>query len=321
MIWEIIYIVLGLGLLTFGGDILVRGSVSLAIQLGLSPLLVGMVVVGFGTSAPELLVSISATLNQQPDIAVGNIVGSNIANFLLILGFGMLLAPIICTDRAIKRDAVAVVFASLGLLVVAMGGTVTQFEGGIMLASLLAYLGFSIVMSRRQVASQKADTEPSTYQSEAEEFNAFSGVMISVIVSVAGIIMLVFGADCLVSGASNVARAFDISEAVIGLSLVAIGTSLPELAATIAAAVKRHTDVIIGNIMGSTLFNILSIVGITAMISPLSVDEHMIKTDIPLALMVVTVTAGIILLLSRLSRPQGVVMLISYVGYIVWLFT
>lgn len=321
MIWDIIYIVLGLGLLTFGGDILVRGSVSLAIQLGLSPLLVGMVVVGFGTSAPELLVSISATLNQQPDIAVGNIVGSNIANFLLILGFGMLLAPIICTDRAIKRDAVAVVFASLGLLVVAMGGTVTQFEGGIMLASLLAYLGFSIVMSRRQVASQKADTEPSTYQSEAEEFNAFSGVMISVIVSVAGIIMLVFGADCLVSGASNVARAFDISEAVIGLSLVAIGTSLPELAATIAAAVKRHTDVIIGNIMGSTLFNILSIVGITAMISPLSVDEHMIKTDIPLALMVVTVTAGIILLLSRLSRPQGVVMLISYVGYIVWLFT
>ena len=321
MIWDIIYIVLGLGLLTFGGDILVRGSVSLAIQLGLSPLLVGMVVVGFGTSAPELLVSISATLNQQPDIAVGNIVGSNIANFLLILGFGMLLAPIICTDRAIKRDAVAVVFASLGLLVVAMGGTVTQFEGGIMLASLLAYLGFSIVMSRRQVASQKADTEPSTYQSEAEEFNAFSGVMISVIVSVAGIIMLVFGADCLVSGASNVARAFDISEAVIGLSLVAIGTSLPELAATIAAAVKRHTDVIIGNIMGSTLFNILSIVGITAMISPLSVDGHMIKTDIPLALMVVTVTAGIILLLSRLSRPQGVVMLISYVGYIVWLFT
>ena len=321
MIWDIIYIVLGLGLLTFGGDILVRGSVSLAIQLGLSPLLVGMVVVGFGTSAPELLVSISATLNQQPDIAVGNIVGSNIANFLLILGFGMLLAPIICTDRAIKRDAVAVVFASLGLLVVAMGGTVTQFEGGIMLASLLAYLGFSIVMSRRQVASQKADTEPSTYQSEAEEFNAFSGVMISVIVSVAGTVMLVFGADCLVSGASNVARAFDISEAVIGLSLVAIGTSLPELAATIAAAVKRHTDVIIGNIMGSTLFNILSIVGITAMISPLSVDENMIKTDIPLALMVVTVTAGIILLLSRLSRPQGVVMLISYVGYIVWLFT
>ncbi len=320
MIWDIGFIIIGLGLLTFGGDILVRGSVSLAIQLGLSPLLVGMVVVGFGTSAPELLVSISATLNQQPDIAVGNIVGSNIANFLLILGFGMLLAPIICTDRAIKRDAVAVVFASLGLLVVAMGGTVTALEGGIMLISLLAYLGFSIVVSRRQVANQKADSGPNTYQSEAEEYNAFSGVVISVVISAIGTIMLVFGADFLVFGASNVARTFAISEAVIGLSLVAIGTSLPELAATIAAAVKRHTDVIIGNIMGSTLFNILSIVGITAMISPLPVDQHIIKADIPLALLVVSITAAVILALSRLSRLQGIVMLLSYAGYIGWLF-
>jgi cation:H+ antiporter len=320
MIWDIAYIVMGLGFLTFGGDILVRGSVSLAIQLGLSPLLVGMVVVGFGTSAPELLVSISATLNHQPDIAVGNIVGSNIANFLLILGFGMVLAPMICSDRAIKRDAVAVVCASLGLLVVALDGTVTALEGSIMLVSLLAYLGFSIVVSRRQVASQKADAPLNTYQSEAEEFNAFSGVMISVVISVIGIILLVIGADFLIFGATNVARAFSLSEAVIGLSLVAVGTSLPELAATIAAAMKRHTDVIIGNIMGSTLFNILSIVGITAMISPLSVDQHIIKTDIPLALLVVSITAAVILAISRLTRLQGIVMLISYVGYIGWLF-
>jgi cation:H+ antiporter len=304
--------------------------VTLAIKLGISKVLVGMIVVGFGTSAPELLVSISATLSGSPDIAVGNVVGSNIANFLLILGLALLITPVFCKDPVIKRDALAVIGAGGILMFFARDGQIIAIEGGIMLAILLTYLGASIMASWHTTASitteftqdavQDQDGD-STYSNEADEYDSERSVASCVMLCVVGIIMLVSGADLLVDGASAVARSFAISEAVIGLTLVAVGTSLPELAAMIAAALKRHDDVIVGNIIGSTLFNILSILGITALIAPLAVAQQIIVVDIPISVMITVVIGAGLVFLSRLPRFFGVIMLAAYVIYLFWQFS
>ena len=330
LVWHLIYIVSGIALLTFGGDLVVRGSVTLAIKLGISKVLVGMIIVGFGTSAPELLVSISATLSGSPDIAVGNVVGSNIANFLLILGLALLITPVFCKDPVIKRDALAVIGAGGILMFFARDGQIIAMEGGIMLAILLTYLGASIMASWQTPASiTPASTQDaiqdqdgdSTYSHEADEFNSDRSVASCVMLCIVGIIMLVFGADLLVDGASAVARSFAISEAVIGLTLVAVGTSLPELAAMIAAALKRHDDIIVGNIIGSTLFNILSILGITALIAPLAVAQQIIVVDIPISVMITVVLGAGLIFLSRLPRFFGGIMLAAYVIYLFWQFS
>ena len=334
LVWHLIYIVSGITLLTFGGDLVVRGSVTLAIKLGISKVLVGMIVVGFGTSAPELLVSISATLSGSPDIAVGNVVGSNIANFLLILGLALLITPVFCKDPVIKRDALAVIGAGGILMFFARDGQIIAMEGGIMLAILLTYLGASIMASWQTPASITPESTPestqdtiqdqdgdSTYSHEADEYDSDRSVASCVMLCFVGIIMLVFGADLLVDGASAVARSFAISEAVIGLTLVAVGTSLPELAAMIAAALKRHDDIIVGNIIGSTLFNILSILGITALIAPLAVAQQIIVVDIPISVMITVVLGAGLIFLSRLPRFFGGIMLAAYVIYLFWQFS
>lgn len=330
LVWHLIYIVSGIALLTFGGDLVVRGSVTLAIKLGISKVLVGMIVVGFGTSAPELLVSISATLSGSPDIAVGNVVGSNIANFLLILGLALLITPVFCKDPVIKRDALAVIGAGGIFMFFARDGQIIAVEGGIMLAIMLSYLGASIMASWQTPVSITPESTPdavqdqagdSTYSHEAEEYNSERSVASCVMLCIVGMIMLVSGADLLVEGASAVARSFAISEAVIGLTLVAVGTSLPELAAMIAAALKRHDDVIVGNIIGSTLFNILSILGITALIAPLAVAKQIIVVDIPISVMITVVIGAGLVFLSRLPRFFGVIMLAAYVIYLFWQFS
>lgn len=330
LVWHLIYIVSGIALLTFGGDLVVRGSVTLAIKLGISKVLVGMIVVGFGTSAPELLVSISATLSGSPDIAVGNVVGSNIANFLLILGLALLITPVFCKDPVIKRDALAVIGAGGIFMFFARDGQIIAVEGGIMLAILLSYLGASIMASWQTPVSITPESTPdavqdqagdSTYSHEAEEYDSERSVASCVMLCIVGMIMLVSGADLLVEGASAVARSFAISEAVIGLTLVAVGTSLPELAAMIAAALKRHDDVIVGNIIGSTLFNILSILGITALIAPLAVAQQIIVVDIPISVMITVVIGAGLVFLSRLPRFFGVIMLAAYVIYLFWQFS
>jgi len=334
LVWHLIYIVSGITLLTFGGDLVVRGSVTLAIKLGISKVLVGMIIVGFGTSAPELLVSISATLSGSPDIAVGNVVGSNIANFLLILGLALLITPVFCKDPVIKRDALAVIGAGGILMFFARDGQIIAMEGGIMLAILLTYLGASIMASWQTPASITPESTPestqdtiqdqdgdSTYSHEADEYDSDRSVASCVMLCFVGIIMLVFGADLLVDGASAVARSFAISEAVIGLTLVAVGTSLPELAAMIAAALKRHDDIIVGNIIGSTLFNILSILGITALIAPLAVAQQIIVVDIPISVMITVVLGAGLIFLSRLPRFFGGIMLAAYVIYLFWQFS
>ncbi len=310
----------GLALLFAGGEALVRGSVALSERLGISAILIGMVVVGFGTSTPELLVSLQASLAGQPDIALGNVVGSNIANVLLILGVAAVICPVVCADRAIQRDAVAVTVASGFLFALTFTGSISALAGAGMMAALVAYLVYAYKAEQSDKTALPATSPDTVHEHEAQEFKGHFGVGLSILMSVIGIGLLVWGADFLVTGASNIARKAGISEAVIGLTLVAVGTSLPELAAAISAAVKKNTDIIIGNVLGSNLFNILSILGITSLISTVPLSGQIAHFDIPLNLGIACVALVIIYAAQRVLRSTGVVFLASYAAYIGWLY-
>ncbi|MDD2840443.1 MAG: hypothetical protein PHY80_04990, partial [Rickettsiales bacterium] len=212
----------GLLLLFIGGEMLVRGSVEISKRLGISAILIGVVVVGFGTSTPELLVSVKASLAGQSDIALGNVVGSNIANILLILGVAAVITPVICKDKAIHRDSFGVVIASAVLLGLSYFQIISQFAGLLMFVSLIAYLIYSYKAEKKdKVAIISGHVVETAHEHEANEFDKNRKLSIAILMSISGIAMLVFGADFLVKGASNLARQFGISEAIIGLSLVA----------------------------------------------------------------------------------------------------
>lgn len=318
---DYIYVVAGLVLLFIGGEGLVRGSVTISKRLGISAILIGVVVVGFGTSAPELLVSVKASLNGQPDIALGNVVGSNIANVLLILGLAAVLTPVICKDKAILRDALAVLVSSAALLGLSYLEIIPRVAGGLMLLTLVGYLFYSYKAERKDKSRMLAAGNGETaHEHEAEEFDDKLGLVPSILLSIAGISMLVFGADLLVKGASNLAREAGISEAVIGLSLVAVGTSLPELATAISASLKKHSDVVIGNVLGSNLFNILAILGITAMIKPVPIGGQIAAFDIPFTLGIAAITLFAIFVFKKIDRLSAVFCLIAYAAYIAWLY-
>ncbi len=319
---DFLFVVAGLVLLFIGGEGLVRGSVSISKRLGISAILIGVVVVGFGTSAPELLVSIKASLNNQPDIALGNVVGSNIANVLLILGIAAVLTPVICKDKAILRDAFAVFGASAALLGLSYMTIIPSLVGALMVLSLVGYLFYSYKSERKDKARMAAGAGGTVHEHEAQEFDDGGqlGIGASILMSIVGIAMLVLGADLLVRGASSLAREIGISEAVIGLSLVAIGTSLPELATAISAALKKNSDVIIGNILGSNLFNILSILGITALIKPVPITGQIAVFDIPLTLGISVVMLAMIFFFKKFGRVSGGVFLLAYGCYMAWLY-
>ncbi|GAB4165927.1 MAG: calcium/sodium antiporter [Rickettsiaceae bacterium] len=318
---DYVLIAAGLLLLFIGGEALVRGSVTISKRLGISAILIGVVVVGFGTSAPELLVSIKASLACQPDIAMGNVVGSNIANILLILGIAAVITPINCNDKAIHRDALAVFVASFALFGLSYLQVISQIAGGIMLAMMIGYLVYSYKAERGdKLAKSSGILIDTAHEHEVEGFESKMGLGVSIMMSIVGIAMLVFGADLLVQGASNVARSFGIPEAVIGLSLVAVGTSLPELATAISAAIKKNPDVIIGNVLGSNLFNILSILGITSLIKPIPVTGQIATFDIPFSLGIAVISFLIISLFNKFSRTTGLVFLCAYVAYIAWMY-
>ncbi|MCP5404752.1 MAG: calcium/sodium antiporter [Pseudomonadaceae bacterium] len=312
---DYIYVLAGLLLLFAGGEGLVRGSVAVAEKLKVSKLLIGMAVVGFGTSAPELMVSVQAALNGQPAVAVGNVVGSNIANMLLIGGVAMLLAPLAADDKAVLRDGWVMVLVTLLILAQGVyGGVIGRTEGALMVAVLACYLAYAYRSERkRALADLKLEEEVLPIGKASLGFSLFAVA--------GGLLMLVLGADLLVEGAVNIAKGFGVSEAVIGLTLVAVGTSLPELAATLVAAWKKHNEVILGNIIGSNIFNVLSILGITAMVKPVPLDNRFVVQDIPFALLVSVAMVWLIGLTGKLNRTAGVLFMLAYVGYMALLFS
>jgi len=307
----------GIVLLFLGGESLIRGAVAGAKRMGVSPLLTGLVVVGFGTSAPELVVSVDAAIREQPDIAVGNIVGSNIGNILLILGLCAVICPMNVHPLALRRDGVVVGAASLLFIVLAWSGALGRWEAALLLAMLTAYLMWAYWTERNQSLP-----EAEMHSAEAEELSAIPSSTAMIIVAlVLGLIMLIGGSQLLLYGAIGLAQSIGISEAVIGLTIVAVGTSLPEMAVSVIAALRRHADVAVGNILGSNIFNVLGILGISAFLQPLPIAARVSQFD----QWIMLGSASILLLFlytgMRLSRWEGAALLGGYAAYIALSFT
>jgi len=305
-------IIIGFVLLLGGAEFLVRGAVQISVRFGLSMLLIGMTVVAFGTSAPEFLVSLSAALEGSPAIALGNVVGSNIANVLLILGTTALLAPIMVDTRAVIRDGLMLTGASVLFLGLSLTDTISQTAGLVMVVALGGYFTSSYIRERNTANASEA-----LHEREAEEFQDITmSTPMAWISLLGGLIALSFGADQLVNGGTLIARDFGVSEEVIGLTLIAFGTSLPELAASVVAARRGHTDVAIGNVIGSNLFNTLGVAGGVAMVVPLPVPEQLIRFDL---WVMTAATFALLVFLStgtRIGRRAGGLFLLAYGLYI-----
>ena len=305
----------GLVLLLFGGEFLVRGAVALADRLGVSHLVIGLTVVAAGTSAPELVVCLIAALEGSPGIAVGNVIGSNIANILLILGVAGLICVLPVNRRSLYRDGSVAIFAAILLAVISMTGTIERWHGFLMLVCLVAYLGFCYRSDRR---SRKAQA---SIDVEIEELAGKDRrLWLLLLYLFGGLAGVLVGSELLVQGATEVARAAGVSEAIIGLTLVALGTSLPELATGIIAARHKHTDLALGNVLGSNIFNILAIMGVVAVTQPLAVPAEIIAFDLWAMLGVTIAFLAVAFLARRIGRPVAVVFLFAYAAYILALY-
>jgi len=300
---DYLYLLAGLAGLLIGGEALVRGSVGIARRLAMPPLLIGLTVVGFGTSTPELLVSVDAAWRGVPDIALGNVLGSNIANILLIVGVSALVWPIRVTGKSLRRDLAVMLTAALTLVPIFALGQMGRPAGLILLAGLVAYLVWAY--------RQPGETAPDLSGASG------SGLM-SALTVLGGLVALMLGARFLVDGAVSIARGYGISEAFIGLTIVAVGTSLPELATSLIAALRRQSEIAIGNIVGSNIFNILGILGATAVIAPIPVAGRFLAFDLPVMIAVSLFLAGLLLMRPVIGRGTGAMMLAGYAAY-VWM--
>lgn len=300
---NLILVAFGLVALLAGGDLLVRGAVGVARRFGVSPLVIGLTLVGFGTSAPELVTSLSAALAGAPAIALGNVVGSNIANILLILGVAAVIRPVTAHMPTLPREAGWVAGSALLLVGLAVYGQITSLTGAV----LLALLGFYL-----WGAFRSSDTPDRDLSIPADR------LPIAALILLAGLALTIGGAIALVDGATGIARAYGVPEAVIGLTLVAVGTSLPELATTVMAARRGQSDVALGNILGSGIFNILGILGTTALVVPLPIATDLGR-DIWIMLAATLLLIAMLFLTSRISRSTGAGFLLLYAGYMAWL--
>lgn len=314
MLLIIIKLILGFALLLLGGKYLVKGAVEITKYFKVSKLVVGLTVVAFGTSAPELLVSVQAALKGIPVISLGNVIGSNIANIALVLAASIIILPITVKKQTIKFDW-PIMFFSFALLWIFMLDDVLSFiEGFILFAALIAYIWFEIKYSNNQHKNGKTEQQ-------VDEKKIFS-IPVAIIVIIIASVALAYGADLLVDSASKLAAIIGISDKVISISVVAIGTSLPELTASIIAAMKKESDISVGNIIGSNIFNILSILGITAMLKPIHFDHTIFTSDL-----IWMCGIGILLFLSfiplkkaYINRYKGIILIIVYIIYMYLLF-
>ncbi len=302
----------GFVLLFAGGEAVVRSAVALARRFGVSPLVIGLTIVGFGTSLPELLVSLNAALSGSPGIAVGNVIGSNMANMMLVLGVAAVICPIVVNAQVIRRDALFMVGVTMVFVLVGLGGSVEPLEGGLMVALLLGYVGTSLwhdMQSGNGAAELHRDT--------ADELTGLpEQLWLMLVWAVGGFAAVLYGADLMVSGATALAESFHISDEVIGLTLVAIGTSLPELTVSIVAAYRGHSDVCIGNVLGSNIFNLLGILGITSLVTPVPFADKIVTFDLWVLLGVTVLLVPVMLTGRRISRLEATMLLTLYAAYV-----
>ncbi|AOL94198.1 calcium/sodium antiporter [Porphyrobacter sp. LM 6] len=315
---SILLVLGGLVLLGLGGELLVRGAVGMAARLGISPLLAGLTIVGFGTSTPELATSVQAALAGSPGIAIGNVVGSNIANILFILGLSAVILPLSVNPASFTRDSIALGGSALLCTGAVLYGFMGPAIGITLLAALVGYVWWAY---KAESAVPCPEGDRHVHEAEDRPPPPNTGPVVLAGMIIAGLALAIVGAGWLVDGATVLASAAGVSETVIGLTVVAVGTSLPELIACIVAVVRKHEDVALGNIVGSNIYNILGILGITSVISPIAVPAEIAAVDIWVML---GVTALLLVQLRsgwKLSRLEGAVLVALYIGYTILLAT
>ena len=316
MLQQVLMFAAGLAVLVVGADVLVRGASRLAVSFGVSPLVVGLTVVAFGTSAPEMAVSVGSALAGSPDLAIGNVVGSNIANVLLILGISALITPLLVDEQIIRQEIPIMIGASALLVVMALDGNIGLLESIALFGLVIAYTVFLVVQSRR--ASKAVQDEFET-EIPTSTWDRHWAVQVGLIVG--GLVMLVVGADWLVDSAVAFARAFGVSDLVIGLTVVAVGTSMPEIATSIVAAIRGQRDIAVGNVVGSNVFNLLAVLGAAGIASGagLPVSEAARNFDLWVMLAVAFACLPIMITGREIARWEGGVFLAYYAAYTAWL--
>lgn len=314
MLLQAVLFVVGLVALYYGAEWLVRGASRLATAAGVGPLVVGLTVVAFGTSAPELVVSTVAAVRGQGDIALGNVVGSNILNLALIVGATAVVTPLAVQMRLIFREAPIMIGASLMVPALAWDGTISRLDGVVLLVCFVGYLLFVI---------RSARDEPETVNRQFEEYDARGGAErprvstpLNVGLVAVGIAVLVLGAQLMVGAAVFFARAAGVSELVVGLTVVSIGTSLPELATSVVAAVRKEADIALGNAVGSNIFNLLPILGVASTVAPLRADRALFAFEIPVMVAVAVAFPVLAAMRRRLGRAEGALLLAGYVAFV-----
>ena len=311
---DLVLVILGFIFLIFGGESVVQGAITIARKMNVSPLLIGFTIVAVGTSLPELAVTLNAVSSNNPDLvdlAVGGVLGSNVANVMLVLGTAAMLGACDKPGVGIKKDAMAVIMASIILLVTVLMGEVTQIIGILMVVALISYYAYSYNYSKKLGLDE-----------ELEETWMGENMLLAMMVTILGGAMIVLGAESLIEGSKGIADSFGISESIVGLSVIALGTSLPELAVTMVAALRGHKGVAIGNVLGSNVINILGILGISsAYAGGIIVSEEFAGRDI----WIVMVTSGLVAIMllneRKITKTLGVTMVIGYLSYMVLLYT
>ncbi len=324
----IVLFILGIVLLILGARLLVRGASSLAVAIGISPLVVGLTVVAFGTSAPELAVGVQSAVianvlgeTAGVNVALGNVLGSNIANILLIIGLSAVVAPLIVHKQLLQFDLPIMIGISFLLLFMAADGTISQFDGLVLFLGIVAYTVWTVVQSRRKENEARKGVPDAPAHVAEKPAHTPKQIMLDVGRVVLGLVMLTFGSDWLVNGATTFARALGVSELIIGLTIVAVGTSLPEVATTVAATLRGHTDLAVGNAVGSNIFNILSVLGITSMVSfrGVPVPPEALQFDFPVMLAASIACLPVFFTRLLVSRWEGALFLLYYAAYITYL--
>ena len=315
----IIVLIAGLLLLIVGAEALVRGASKMAAAFGIPPLVIGLTVVALGTSSPELAVGVSSALQGNADIALGNVIGSNIFNILVIIGLSAIITPLVVAQRLVRWDVPLVIGLSVLMFIVGLSGAISQMEGVLLFLGLIAYVVFSVRQGRKESAAVQDE-----YAKEygPERLAGAGAWALNIGLVVGGLAMLIVGSNWLVDSASTVARAFGVSELIIGLTIVAIGTSAPEIATSVTAAVRGERDIAVGNAIGSNIFNILGVLGISAALAPngIAVPRSALAFDIPVMIAVAVAALPVFFTGYSISRVEGAIFLAYYAAYTVFLF-
>lgn len=313
-----VFFAIGLVILVVGAEVMVRGSSRLAAAFGVSPLVIGLTVVAFGTSAPELAVSLQSALNGQADLALGNVIGSNIANILLILGIAALTAPLIVASQLVRFDVPLMIAASALVYLMGLDGRLNRWDGLFLFLGIVAYTVWLVVQSRRE---GKAVQDEFDENYEAGNENGWYASLFNLALIAGGLFMLVVGARWLVDSAVTMARWWGLSELIIGLTIVAVGTSLPEIATSIVAVMRGERDIAVGNAIGSNLFNLLSVLGIASLFAPagITVSSAVLGFDLPVMIAVAIACLPIFYTGNLVARWEGALFLSYYLAYLVYL--